>query len=437
MIAAAALSMGKGFTNALRADRSDDFQWRPASVLVTGSNPYREFIDHAHRERITSATENNALPNYPLTGYVFLAPFGAVEWGNAKVAWAVLNLLCAGGVAISIAVLAGPPGSRERRIGLLAALAMLCSAPARDQIAAGQHTLFALCAFLGAWIAGRRERRWWLSALLIAVSWFKFTVTVPLSIAFLFRKGRWREPAAALTLHAGLFALACAWTGTPPLTYLRDYAESARLALEVSGIRSDVWDTLSLGRLILPESGLAGLGLSVGWLGAAVWLAAKRDRRSRKADDLEVLAILAVPATLAGFHLRYDFVALGLAAAWVATRSVPRDACFPLAATIALNWYGARVLERLYFEPIDAVNGIWAAPGILGLNAIALLHWLACLWLVGRLTLGEASPVPTASHHGIGKKRDRSAPARIEGPDIAPAPDAPISSSSRASSREI
>jgi hypothetical protein len=393
----AAVSLGKGVGNALRPDRSDDFQWHPARAVLEGRNPYREFLADPSRPRVISSTENNGFPNYPVTGYVFLAPFGALDWGQAKALWALTNVMCAIGIVWAVALLAGPAGSPARHAALAAGWLMLCSAPARDQISAGQHTLFSVACLLVAWHCGRDPRWRWLSPILIAASWLKFSVTVPLTLAFLIHR-RWREPAAALAIQVALLAIVCWWTGAGPVTLVRGYFEATRLALFEMGFRSDVWDTLSVGRALAPWIPGAGLWLSLFALGTVVWTAARRYRLD--GDALTTFAILSLPACLVGFHLRYDFVVFALPLAWALSRPVDAAVRAGVAGVAAANWIGARLLENRYYEAIDFIRGVWAPVGVVGMGLIAAATWVVCAWLVARLAV-TVKGRPSEAHHRV------------------------------------
>jgi hypothetical protein len=391
----AAVSLGKGVGNALRPDRSDDFQWYPARVVLEGRDPYREFLADPSRPRVISATENNGLPNYPVTGYVFLAPFAAFQWGQAKTLWALTNVGCAVGMVWAVGLLAGPAGTLARHAALAAGCLMLCSAPARDQISAGQHTLFSVACLLAAWHAGRHPRWRWLSPVLIAASWLKFSVTVPLTLAF-FIHGRWREPAAALAIHVILLAKLCWWTGSGPLTLVAGYFEATRLALFEMGFRSDVWDTLSVGRALAHWIPGAGLWLSLFALGAVYGVSLRRKRRGD--DALVTFALLSIPACLAGFHLRYDFVVFALPLAWVLSRPVGTSIRTRVMAVAAANWIGARLLENRYYEAIDHIDGVWAPAGVVGMGLLSAGTWIICAWLVARMAV-SAGVRPLEAHH--------------------------------------
>lgn len=406
LMAAAALSMGRAFVNALKPDRSDDFQWEPARLVLEGRNPYEAFVEDHERPRITTGTENNALPNYPVTGYVFLAPFAVWDWGRAKVLWALTNVGCAIGFVGVLYRMAGPPASAARLWGLAAGLLMLCSAPARDQVSSGQHTVFSIACLLLAWVSGNHPGgRWW-SPLLIAASWLKFSVTVPLTLAFLIHR-RWREPAAALLIHLALLPAICLWLGESPVALARDYLEATRLALFDQGIESDVWDSIAVGRALMPGvAGAAGV-LSLGCLGIVTALAWRR--RNWGGDALETFALLAVPACLVGFHLRYDFVVFALTLTWVLSRRTDPGSRLALTGVALANWFAARWLEACFYQPVDPIHGIWAPAGRVGMGLIAAGTWLALAWWLARRWDARvpAPEIRLSAHHAPARDRSR------------------------------
>ncbi|MCB1092718.1 MAG: hypothetical protein KDL87_14375, partial [Verrucomicrobiae bacterium] len=200
----------------------------------------------------------------------------------------------------------------------------------------------------------------------------------------------------------------CLWTRTGPVSMAMDYLESTRETFRVSGIQSDVWDTLSIGRLSGMGSGL-GLLLSLAVLGAVGFVA---ERRKAEMDDLGLLSLFVVPACVVGFHLRYDFIIWAIPMAWAATRTTDRGIQGAVAMVAVMNWFGARILQNRYFEPIDAVDGIWAPAGIVGMGAIAVATWLLFAWVVFRM---RSLPLPASSelHHlPAWRKRKKAVPAR-------------------------
>ncbi|MBL9153703.1 MAG: DUF2029 domain-containing protein [Verrucomicrobiales bacterium] len=419
LLAAAAVSMGKAVSNALRPDRSDDFQWDAVSRLVQGENPYRVFLDAPDRPRVTTATANNPPPNYPITGFVFLIPYGLLDWSAAKVAWAATNLGCAIFIVIALARLAGPAGSVARLWGVVAGCLMLCSAPARDQISAGQHTLFSLACLLGAWMAGEKPSlRRWLSPMLIAAAWLKFSVTVPLTLIFLIR-GRWREAAGALAIHVGLLGLLCGWLRTGPLDLVGQFIDTTRIGLFGLGLYSNVWDTLAIGRALGPEWPVMGPAISLVCLMAAAVVAW---RVGRTGDPLAALGLLAIPACLVGFHFRYDFVVLALPLAWVLSRPLPRIDHAAVGSVALANWFGARWIEKLFYQSAGGPYGNWDTAGIVGIGVISGFTWLVMAWWLARVAtrpsfLGEASEVRPASHHMLSRRVGRRHVQRADARD--------------------
>ncbi|MCB1230566.1 MAG: DUF2029 domain-containing protein [Verrucomicrobiae bacterium] len=396
-------STGRGVWNALQDDRSDDFQWEPAHRLISGENPYREYLTNPDRERVVSAEENNALPDYPITSYFFLSPYAVMNWPGAKLAWAITNLLCLGGIIAALWRLAAPRNPELFYWTLLAGALLSFSTPARDQIAAGQHTLFSLCAFLWAWILGRDESNSvagrWLAPVLLAASWLKFTVTAPLTIAFLIHR-RWREPVLAFGCHFVLLAAASLWTRSSPVTLVHDYVEATRAILFTEGIHSDVWDAMAVAEALRPGAGWLRALLSLIVMGAAGWVAHRRYRAGRT-DDLETFAVLAVAACTAGFHLRYDFVVLSLTLVWLFTRSVEPAVRGAMLTAIVANWWGARFFERTFYHEIDPIHGWWEMPGMIGMAAIASGTWLVFAWFLARLAVTADAKPSRVLHHGV------------------------------------
>lgn len=292
---------------------------------------------------------------------------------------------------------------------------MLSSAPARDLVTAGQHTPFSVCFFLMAWMAGDhpRYRRW--APLLLAASWLKFTITVPLTLGYLVQR-RWREPSIALAVHVALLGLICWWTATSPVTYAKDYLVATRLSIADAGIFSDVWDSIRVGRALMPEIGPASAFFSLACLAASVWVL----RRSEASgESLKVLAYLSFPACLVGFHLRYDFVVMAIPLAWVLTQPVDRSTRWAIIAVAGSNWFGARLFLKWFYHPVEPSGGYWDLPGVIGWGTIIAGTWLAWVWMSLRLDHAPAKIAP-ALHHlpdwpgRIGKNRPDPKPVARE-----------------------
>ena len=335
---AAALSVGKGFLNAMQPHRGEDLQWGPPRALIAGTNPYTEYLANPTVEPHATATHNVRIPNYPVSGYFFLIPVALFDWPTAKTLWAISNILCALFIVYAIDVLIGDRPHRLRS-GLTMACLFLIASPLRDHNTIGQHTLFALACFLGSLLA---ERKGWrvLSGVLLAASWIKYTITFPLTLYFLLRR-RFREPMIAAAIHTGLTLLAAAITQTSPVKLFADFFAVTKCSLWVINTRSGLMDLTALAERLFTDWSLIGgiAALVLIGLSALILL------RSKPLDNLLLLSILAMLSCVAFFHLRYDLVILVFLLGYLVKTGLNHPTGILFATTLALNWYVVRIVE--------------------------------------------------------------------------------------------
>ena len=212
LILMAALSVFQGARNALRF--SQDFQYDAALALRSGINPYKESLEPsgilktgptAEYYSIFEAAgtpqkmEANQFPSL----LMLLFPLTILPYGYARMLWLLLNLLFTGLIIILLRQTFFRDSDSFTFNVLM--LLMIAGTPWRNQIGVGQHSLFSFFFFLLAvWLSDRR--RWILSGLALSVSYFKYTLTAPLALYFLYKK-RYREFALSLIPHViGTFA---------------------------------------------------------------------------------------------------------------------------------------------------------------------------------------------------------------------------------------
>lgn len=363
VFALAVLSAGVAVRHALV--NSGDTQWSAARVfLVERVNPYTRYLEERAQPTDRPSFVLTQKPNYFVSGYWLLWPLALVDWPMARLLWLAAN---AAFTALWL-------WSVQRLLGLTlpqlywTAALLLISLPWRNLIGVGQHTLMVLAAFGGALLAERRGRVGW-AGLLLAVAWFKYSVTLPLSLIFLLR-GRWRPLLIAAGVHLALTLASAVWLGETPAQLVRSYLAVVQLPARLGrvdlfalaarwGWESPLWPTA------VACAALIGVG-------ALIW-------RAPQADEGRVLALLSLLACLLLPHLIYDYTALTLLAADRLRRPGARSAAVLVALTIALTWYG-----------VSAVR--WAAPlfppGVLA-DLWVSLTTVVCWGTAGVLALGE------------------------------------------------
>jgi Glycosyltransferase family 87 len=145
------------------------------------------------------------VPNYPLTGYILLAPYALMDWKYAKIAWALTNYMA---TFIIIYCLQNIWKIKYMSIIILTCSIYLISNPYRNVINNGQHDLFVLALFLSSVVSAKNNKI--LSGILLGLSWFKFTVTFPLSLFFIIKR-EWLPMAIGILVQCFLFTVICFW----------------------------------------------------------------------------------------------------------------------------------------------------------------------------------------------------------------------------------
>ena len=220
----AAVSLYMGIKNAL--EYSQDFQWDAAKALCMRLDPYELSFDHQkiHEypdllefyrfytdRKLDQKMEANQFPSL----LFLLAPMTALSPNTARIAWMILNLA----FVLGIIVLLKKTFFRNTDTAeyALISLLMLAGTPFRNQIGVGQHTLFAFFFFmLAVWLEVKSregEKRYTPAiSLCLFVSYFKYTLTAPLALYFIYRK-RYRELLISIGAHAVLTVLSALWLG--------------------------------------------------------------------------------------------------------------------------------------------------------------------------------------------------------------------------------
>lgn len=187
----AIVSVVQGVRNA--AVYSQDFQWDAAKVLSLGMNPYEESLHPSEAlralgyEEYYKQMEANQFPSLLL----LLFPFTLLPPLTARYVWIACNLLFT--LAIPFLLKKTFFKKLDTNTVNILSLLMVAGTPWRNQIGVGQHTLFSFVFFLLAVYFSEKENQRCEAAagLCLAVSYFKYTLTAPLALYFLF-KGKYR-----------------------------------------------------------------------------------------------------------------------------------------------------------------------------------------------------------------------------------------------------
>jgi hypothetical protein len=359
---------------------SQDNNWGAARVLLRGFDPYKLYLNCGHCAK--PAFHPAVAPMYPASALVMLWPLAALAWPAAKAAWASLNILLGAGLVATLCRLFLPDGGW--RVLAWALVAFIAGTPFLNNLGNGQHAVFAL-AFFPAAIWAERRGHIKLASVLLAVSWFKYSLTFPLSLFFVMR-GRFAVLLGAAAVHVFLTLFAAAWTGTDPLSLL---LEPLRVIegvgsvghLELFGLATRLGLTSKLPPLI------AAFALTAAVL-AAIW-------RGRSDDDLQLLSLLALFAYAVTYHYPYDLVILVVPLVYVIDRArswkdrdlLQRIWTVLLAVLLAWTWYADHPIQLLKMQMAHWLIAVYPA------YYIALAAWFYATLFVGIAVLACRGPV--------------------------------------------
>ncbi len=213
LLLAALVSVVSGVKNAHRY--SQDFQWDAAKALSLGYDPYDlslglkkaedireldEFFEYFESIDAKQKMEANQFPSL----LILLFLYTLLPYRIAVHAWLASNLL----FTAAIICLLRKTYMKELSGELFPALSilMIAGTPWRNQIGVGQHTLFAFAFFLLAvYLSDKGNDA--ASGLALAVSYFKYTLTAPLALIFLYRR-KWKSFGISVGIHIVLNIMA-------------------------------------------------------------------------------------------------------------------------------------------------------------------------------------------------------------------------------------
>ncbi len=244
----AAVSVFQGARNAL--EFSQDLQWDAAKALAMGLDPYElskspeeavnypqlaEFYGMFTEKGLKQSMEANQFPSLLLLLY----PVTLFSPAAARVVWLILNLLfTAGIIALAKKTFFEKAGNYEYAVIVLV---MLAGTPFRNQLGVGQHTLFSFFFFmLAVYIdkmrpVGSDAANMLLTAFCLFVSFFKYTLTAPLALYFLYRK-RYAALAVSAGLHVILTQVSAVWLGKSFIYMIKAPLEVASALAAEGGI---------------------------------------------------------------------------------------------------------------------------------------------------------------------------------------------------------
>lgn len=316
LAALALISVLQGCRNA--AQYSQDFQWDAAKVMTLKMNPYDESLEPSDRllalgyDEYYKQMEANQFPSL----LILLMPYTVLPPLTARYAWIVSNLIFTGLIIYLLrrTFMKNMAGDSF----VITALLMLAGTPWRNQMGVGQHTLFAFAFFLLAvWLLEKTEQCEAegnsknaavcsvLSGLALCVSYFKYTLTAPLALYFLYKR-RYKELAVSVIPHVILTAVSALWLSD---SFLNMIIKPLRVAGALSGEGSmDIGAMLGGGSftMLLTVILMAVLLVLVMFM--------------REGEDLLVISVLLLWSLVITYHRSYDYWVMVLPFAWIKSK---------------------------------------------------------------------------------------------------------------------
>ncbi|MDR1192191.1 MAG: DUF2029 domain-containing protein [Verrucomicrobiales bacterium] len=375
-----------------------DFRYTPVKLLVAGHDPFKVYLGQLETLRHGGNLEVPKLdisdrpstgPVYLVSGYLPLLPLVLTDMNTAKYIWMALTAVMFGAVILTAQRTLAL--NRWWLAGLTAAL--LLSSSFMASVYNCQMSMLALCTFM---LAARfSKKHWLLAALLLSVSWTKFSLTVPLTLWFLLAPTRWKIVLVAGVWQVLFTALAAWWTGgvfadmlLGPLQLL-SIGSSPTMQCSVYGICTYV---LGLGQWCSILVTALWLVLAGGWL----WW---RCGGGKNTEDLASLTLVFLCVVVcSSFYLGlYDFLMLTLPLWWFAKtmQSGGKGGDFWLAAL------GLGCVLTVIYTPVVmkiATHLIPEARTIRPFNFQSLV-WLTCFTLL-LLVMGRLLWKQTARTNG-------------------------------------
>ena len=339
----AGLSVYAGVKNAL--EYSQDFQWDAAKALSMRLDPYelsleeQKALEHPELEQfyrmftdrgLKQKMEANQFPSL----LMLLGPMTLLAPQTAKTVWLMLNLLFTAGI---IWLLRKTFFAKAEVFDFaVMILLMIAGTPYRNQLGVGQHTLFAFFFFMLAVYVDDKsplKAKWAntiITALCLFVSYFKYTLTAPLAILFLYRK-RYKELAISVLGHVILTEAAALWLGKS-FIYMIKAPLTVASALAAEG-------GLDLSLLLGAKGGIVAAGVVF----AALAVIAVKFPADREYILFPVLILWSLVIT---YHRTYDFFVLSVVAV-LFCKAYPQDLSEKI-KKVLLYWYAA-LLVLVYF----------------------------------------------------------------------------------------
>ena len=309
--ALALVSLVQGCKNAIHY--SQDFQWDAAKVLALRMNPYDLSLNPTDElkalgyEEYYMKMEANQFPSL----LWLLFPFTLLGPLTARYAWLASNLILTALMLFLVYKTAFK--GKEAEGFLLMALVMISGTPYRNQLGVGQHSVFSLAFFLLSVVfsglsfqkKGVQKRIFTLfSILFLGVAFFKYTLTAPLTLYYVYKR-RIHIPVMAAAAHVVLTFFSAFWLGDSFINMIKKPLQvAAWLTSEGSFDIGAVLGALFPG----------GASFSMAVMVLCMVLLLVYVLCMPEGFDIELLTVLALWSMVITYHRIYDYFVLALVA---------------------------------------------------------------------------------------------------------------------------
>lgn len=307
----ATISIAIGCANAVDDPKgSFDFQYDSAKVFSLRQDPYdetmhpTEFQETMNLTKFYGRLQANQFPSM----LMILLPFTLLSPMAANWVWMLCNMFFSMGIVYLIKTLIFDECYEKwcqdntlfvKKDGAIlycffVALFFL-GTPWRNNIGNGQHTIMALFCFLLAVYFSKRNKEV-LSGTALAISFFKYTLTVPLAILFLHKK-KYKALLVSIIIHAVLTIVAAIWLNASVIDMIiKPVKISSHLNTE--GFL-DIGAIFELGKVGMAITALILLAMILCVLNGTF-----------VGTDSELLSILVMIALVSTYHRSYDYFVL-------------------------------------------------------------------------------------------------------------------------------
>ena len=307
----AAISFVIGCKNAVDTSKgSIDFQYDSAKLFSMGIDPYKETLnpselqDSLNLKHYYGKLSANQFPSM----LFFLLPFTLVSPITANWMWMICNVFFSIGSVVLLKSLFFDEyysvlcknnelfcePDDKLWYSLLLSLFFL-GLPWRNNIGNGQHTIMAFFCFLLAMSLSKQQKDG-LSGVALAVSFFKYTLTIPLAVFFFYKK-KYKTIATSLGIHATLTILSAIWLRASvkdmiiePLMIASSFTEKGFL---------DIGATFGIGPM--------SIVFSIGVLVAIMVYVISGEYHGTDGDLISILILISLLIT---YHRIYDYFVL-------------------------------------------------------------------------------------------------------------------------------